>query len=92
MPDKPENPSAFPRWAGRAEPYTERGITRVRCYRCGKKPSAHQWQICADDNLFRPVCAKCDVALNKAVLRFMRDPNAAAKIKRYEERTKPDGK
>ncbi len=51
------------------EPYTERGISRVPCKRCGA-PSFHQWQCCADDNVYRGLCIKCDVALNEWLLRW----------------------
>lgn len=54
----------------RRKPYTNIGIARVPCCRCGA-PSFHQWQICADNNQWRGLCIPCDVALNKLVLRFM---------------------
>lgn len=66
----------------RRTPYTERGIRRVPCVRCGA-PSVHQWQVCADGNVFRAVCQACDVALNRLVLRWMRDPQWAQKLRRY---------
>lgn len=53
----------------RRKPYTELGVRRVPCARCGK-PSRHQWQICALDNLYHGVCADCDVDLNAMVLQF----------------------
>jgi hypothetical protein len=54
----------------RKTPYTARGIQRKKCFRCGKKAET-QWQICADDNIYRPLCRECDTELNIAVLRFM---------------------
>lgn len=54
----------------RRTPYTERGIVRVPCCRCGK-PSCYQWTICADGNQWRGLCAECDVALNALVMRFV---------------------
>ena len=49
-------------WAThRRLPYTEDGIKRLRCSR----PAAYQWQICSDGNNFRPLCALCDVTLNR---------------------------
>ncbi len=68
---------------GRRKPYTVIGIRRLPCARCGQ-PARHQWQICADGNLYRPICNPCDVALNRAVLEFMGDPEAAEKIATYE--------
>lgn len=69
---------------GRRQPYTETGIKRLPCVRCGK-PATQQWQICADGNLFRPICTECDVLLNEMVLRFARDPEVQEKIERYRE-------
>ena len=54
----------------RREPYTEAGIKRVPCERCGE-PSAYQWQICATGNKWSGVCVECDIALNELVVEFM---------------------
>lgn len=54
----------------RRKPYTEIGIRRVPCMRCGS-PSSRQWQICSLGNQWVGVCSKCDIALNRMVLRFM---------------------
>lgn len=67
----------------RKRPYTQIGIRRLKCFRCGAQ-AVHQWQVCADGNQYRPLCLRCDVALNRLVLRWMRDPEASAKIARYE--------
>ena len=66
---------------GRKEPYTDIGVRRLPCVRCGRKATA-QWSACAD-GLQRPICEDCDVAINAWVLHFMRIPNAGAKILRY---------
>ena len=68
---------------GRTEPYTAAGIRRVGCVRCGA-PAVHQWQVCADRNLFRAFCLDCDIALNRLVLDWANDPNAAEKVATYE--------
>lgn len=70
----------------RRKPYTERGIRRLRCYRCGKNPASQQWQICSDGNVFRAVCTPCDVELNEMVLRWVGDPDAETKIAAYRKR------
>jgi len=57
----------------RRKPYTEIGITRVPCEKCGK-PSTHQWQICATGNKWCGVCVECDIELNDMVLRFFAFP------------------
>lgn len=73
-------------WSTRKRPpYTQYGIKRVPCIRCGR-PSTFQWQICADNNVHRAVCKLCDIALNTLVLRFMRDPDAATKIAAYHKK------
>ena len=69
----------------RRKPYTQIGIRRVPCFRCGE-PSFFQWQICADGNRFRGLCKPCDIALNDLVLKFMRDPERASKIQAYRSR------
>lgn len=70
---------------GRRKPYTARGIRRLPCFRCGR-PASHQWTICADGNLQRPVCDDCDIDLNRLVLEWAGDPEAAEKIERYKEK------
>ncbi len=55
---------------GRKEPYTEIGIRRLPCFRCGA-PASQQWNICSDGNLYRPICTDCDLALNRLVLEWM---------------------
>lgn len=69
---------------GRPEPYTQRGIERLPCVRCGQK-ARFQWNACADGNLWRPLCGPCDVAINELVLRWMGDPDAGAKVETYAE-------
>lgn len=73
--------------AGRAKPYTDAGIRRVPCVRCGE-PAAQQWQVCADAGRFRAVCLGCDVALNRLVLKWAGDPSAEAKVAAYEARVR----
>jgi len=73
---------------GRKKPYTDIGVRRLPCYRCGK-PATFQWTVCADKNLFRPLCLSCDVALNIMVLQWMGDPQAKEKVKLYLATIKP---
>jgi hypothetical protein len=70
--------------AGRRKPYTEAGIRRIPCSRCGK-PAVHQWQVCANGNRYLGCCAECDVEMNRLALEFMRVPNADELLKRYAE-------
>lgn len=66
----------------RKQPYTELGIKRLKCIRCGD-PATRQWQICSDGNNYRPLCDKCDIHLNLHVLVFMRHPNKKQLHKEY---------
>jgi hypothetical protein len=68
----------------RSKPYTELGITRLKCIRCSA-PARFQWQICSDGNNYRPICAKCDIALNTVVLKFMGHPDKEKAIEKYTE-------
>ena len=69
---------------GRRKPYTKIGLKRLSCVRCGD-PATHQWQSCADGNIWRPVCTACDVKLNLLYLVFMCDPDIDKKIDEYRE-------
>lgn len=69
----------------RATPYTQRGIKRVPCRRCGA-PSSQQWQICADFSSYRAVCLDCDIEMNRLVLEFMRFPDVGRTIEEYRQR------
>jgi len=68
----------------RKTPYTEKGIRRLKCSRCGKQ-AKYQWQICSDGNQYRPICEDCDVALNEMVLRFIGFPDWQEKIEAYKK-------
>lgn len=68
---------------GRRTPYTDRGIRRVPCARCGK-PSHHQWNACALGGRYFGVCRDCDIGLNRVALEFMGIPEADKLIADYE--------
>lgn len=68
----------------RRKPYTEIGIRRMRCARCGAK-AQYQWQICADRRQYRPLCAACDVALNELVMRWVWGDAREDDLRRYRE-------
>lgn len=75
-------------WATiRRKPYTERGVRRKRCMKCGE-PATTQWRVCADGS-WRPVCADCDVALNYLVLRWFGHPEPLRAAIDYERRAFP---
>lgn len=57
----------------RRKPYTEIGIKRVPCFRCGES-SVQQWQICSLNNEYKGLCFECDIKLNRIVLLFMKIP------------------
>ncbi len=66
---------------GRTKPYTDINVRRLPCVRCGELAS-QQWLTRAD-GFWRPICTKCDIALNELVLKFMSDPDWKSKIKHY---------
>lgn len=69
-------------YLGRKQPYTEIGITRLSCQRCGGK-AEHQWQVCANDNRYLPICIDCDIELNRLALEFMKMPNVEQLMMKY---------
>jgi hypothetical protein len=72
----------------RKKPYTTIGIKRVDCFRkCGRKAST-QWQLCADHNLYHPLCTECDIKLNKLVLDFMDYPDKEKVMDEYTRKMK----
>lgn len=75
------------RWSQKRgrKPYTDSGIRRMKCIRCGA-PARYQWSICADNNVQRPICIPCDVNLNALVLLWAEHPEAARLIREYEAR------
>lgn len=77
------NQASWPRT--RKQPYTDRGIARLVCIRCGA-PAIFQWQICSDGNVYRPLCGRCDVELNRLVLEFMGCPDAKERMALYLRR------
>lgn len=76
----------MPAARGRRKPYTEIGIRRVLCFRCRKRRAVFQWNICSDGNVYRPICERCDIAMNSLVLRFMRFADRKEKLARYVRR------
>jgi hypothetical protein len=72
---------------GRKRPYTEVGVRRLPCAFAGCPNRAeHQWQVCADGNLFRPVCLEHDYELNRVALEAMGGPDVPAKLRAYRAR------
>lgn len=71
----------------RRTPYTEAGIRRKKCIRCRLRRARFQWHssICANANRggWMPLCAVCDVALNRYMLKFFRDPQWKTKATAY---------
>lgn len=67
----------------RKQPYTAIGIKRKKCFRCGSQ-AEFQWQICSDNNVYRPICRSCDIELNKVVLCFMKFPDWEEKLNSYK--------
>ena len=74
---------------GRKKPYTEIGISRIPCARCGD-PSSYQWQSCANNNYWMGLCKYCDFALNELVLQFFRFDNYKCLLEKYAKRISVD--
>lgn len=76
---------------GRKKPYTERGISRVKCAKQGcEAPGSYQWQCCALDNRWFPLCAKHDVGLNGVATTYILGERAAFPVMtRYTRRIFP---
>lgn len=75
----------------RTKQYTSRGIRRVGCIRCGA-PGYAQWNACAENTpsgtqVFRVLCAECDVGLNEVALRYVYGKNVdEAVLAAYREK------
>lgn len=67
---------------GRKKPYTEAEIPNTKCVRCGKQ-ARFQWNACADNNLWRPLCERCDIMVNVLVLKFLGFEDWKDKMKAY---------
>jgi hypothetical protein len=70
---------------GRRKPYTRIGLKRLSCARCGD-PASRQVVFPIDD-LWKPMCVKCEEELNLIYLIFMEDPDIDEKIAQYHEET-----
>ena len=70
---------------GRRKPYTDIGVRRLKCFveECDNMAGS-QWSICADNNLWRPICWECDIKINELVLSFTGDKDKERKMKKYE--------
>lgn len=70
----------------RRTPYTTKGIRRMRCIRGCGRPGEYQWQICADRNVWRVLCAEHDVELNEMVMRWAFGDKREADIADYRKK------
>ncbi len=68
----------------RGKPYPDSKLYKLDCYVCGEK-AKFQWNACADGNVWRPLCAKHDVLINKAVLQVLYPKDWEVKLKEYCE-------
>ena len=69
----------------RRQPYTDRGISRVPCCRCGE-PSTQQWSACAIGNKWMALCNDCDVGLNRVALTYVLGSDRAKPlVERYRK-------
>lgn len=73
----------------RTRPYTEAGLPRVPCARCGR-PSRHQWSLrpCAiGKTAWHGLCREHDLQLNLDMLSFFKVPDAEALMAEYERKS-----
>lgn len=69
----------------RRRAYSEAGLKRVPCAHCGAS-SVAQWSLrpCAIGTTgWYPLCADCDMELNRLVMEFLRLPDAAERLAAY---------
>lgn len=71
---------------GRKRPYTVDEIASRLCAGCRKRTAVHQWNCCAIDNRWVPVCLDCDFALNEMALAFFRVPDRETLLAKYRRR------
>ena len=69
----------------RTKPYTQIGIKRKKCIRCGAK-AHYQWNICSLGKNYWPICATCDILLNESVLYWLKWTDRKEIMRRYEEK------
>lgn len=68
--------------------YTDRGLKRVGCSRCGA-PASEQWQLraCVTGRmLWYPLCLAHDIELNRLVVEFLQVPRGDELLAAYIER------
>lgn len=71
---------------GRKKPYTAIGISRVKCAKSGcRKPGESQWQCCALDNRWIPLCREHDIRMNELACIFMMGTKAGPIIAAYRK-------
>jgi hypothetical protein len=68
----------------RRKPYTERGLKRLTCSRCLKSASK-QWQT-PIDGCWHPLCAECDIEMNRMMLLCLYDDEVDDKIDAYQKK------
>jgi hypothetical protein len=75
---------------GRKKPYTQIGIRRLNCSVAGCTNRAeHQWNCCANENRWMPICLEHDVDLNTRTLQWLGHPEADRLAAEYAARTMP---
>ena len=66
----------------RKAPIPYSALLRMKCVACGAR-AKFQWSACADGNVWRPLCPRCDVAVNIAVLKVVQPKNWRRKVRAY---------
>ena len=66
-------------------------LVKMACHCCGAR-ARYQWNACADGNIWRPLCPRCDVAVNIAILRVLHPKRWRSKVRAYARRINFDPK
>lgn len=66
----------------RSRPYTQKQLDSLQCHAC-HAPARFQWNACADGNIWRPLCAGCDVRVNIEVLKVLYPTKWKTKVRAY---------
>lgn len=71
--------------------YTKTQIADRLCSRAGcGRPGHSSWAGCADGHVQRPLCAECDIELNRIVQEWWGDPEWEQKIVAYANGVQAD--
>jgi hypothetical protein len=72
---------------GRKTPYTQIGISRIKCSKIGcNKAGRFQWQCCALDNRWFALCTEHDIGLNAVACQYILGDESKPFVAAYKKR------